>query len=312
MKISVIIPVYNVEKYLASCLQSIVNQTFCDWELIAVNDGSSDKSADILRQYAQDDARIKVITQPNGGVSAARNAGLKAAKGDFVCFVDSDDYVHPQMLELLLNAAEKENADAAIASFCREGELSSGTYQLSEIELEYGVADAGYYLQNVHKLNYSVSPKLIRRDFIGNLRFNDWSCAEDWCLNLELAIKGFRYVKLFAPLYVYVMNEASISHSPFSRKKLESYCAEAEYFYEKYHDDKAFAVLRKDFFRRLCLMAIGEARKAQSQSERHKLRREYASRLLRLYKCGAFDMRQFLLRQKIKFWLFVLRGMLKI
>ena len=312
MKISVIIPVYNVEKYLQKCLESIVNQTFCDWELIAVNDGSSDKSADILRQYAERDMRIKVISQSNKGLGAARNAGLEAAKGDFVCFIDSDDYVHPQMLELLLEVAEKENAEVAIASFCGEGELFAGMYQSSEIEQECGVADVGYYLQNVHKLNYSVYPKLIKRELIGNVRFGDWSCAEDWCFNLELAIKGFCYVKLFVPLYVYVMNEASISHSPFSRKKLESYCAEAEYFYEKYHDDKAFAVLRKDFFRRLCLMAIGEARKAQSRSERHKLRREYASRLLRLYKCGAFDMRQFLLRQKIKFWLFVLRGMLKI
>ena len=123
MKISVIIPVYNVEKYLQKCLESIVNQTFCDWELIAVNDGSSDKNSDILRQYAEYDTRIKVINQQNSGVSAARNAGLDVAKGDFVCFIDSDDYVHPQMLELLLNAAEKENADVAIASFCGEGEL---------------------------------------------------------------------------------------------------------------------------------------------------------------------------------------------
>ena len=312
MKISVILPVYNVEKYLAACLESIENQSFNDWELIAVNDGSLDKSADILRQYAERDTRIKVISQSNKGLGAARNAGLEAAKGDFVCFVDSDDYVHPQMLELLLNAAEKENADVAIASFCSEGELFAGKYHLDKIEQECGDADAGYYLQNVHKLNYSVYPKLIKRKLIGDLRFGDWIGAEDWGFNLELAIKGFHYVKLFVPLYVYVMNASSISHSPFSRKKLESYCAEAEYFYEKYHDDAAFAVLRKRFFRRMALMTIGEARKPQSRSERRKLRREYAPRLLRLYKNGVFDMRQFLLRQKVKFWFFMVRGMLKI
>lgn len=312
MKISVIIPVYNVEKYLVSCLQSIVNQTINDWELIAVNDGSSDKSADILEQYAQDDARILVISQSNKGVGAARNAGLKAAKGDFVCFVDADDYVHPQMLELLLEAAEKENAEVAIASFCSEGEFFAGKYHLNEVEQECGVADAGYYLQNVHKLNYSVSPKLIKRELIGNVRFGDWIGAEDWGFNLELAIKGFRYVKLFLPLYAYVMNDFSISHLPFSRKKLESYCAEAEYFYEKYHDDEAFVVLREHFFRRMLLMAIGEARKPQGRQQKRELRGRYAPRIWRLYKGGAFDMRQFLLRQKIKFWLFVLRGMLKI
>ena len=312
MKISVIIPVYNVEKYLGKCLESVKNQTISDWELIAVDDGSSDKSADILRQYAGRDARIKVITQSNSGVSAARNAGLEAAKGDFVCFIDSDDFIHPQMLELLLNAAEKENADVAIASFCKEGELSSRTYQLSEIEQECGVVNAGYYLQNVHRLNYSVSPKLIRRQFIGNLRFKDWSCAEDWCFNLELAIKGFRYVKLFAPLYVYVVNNGSISHLPFSLKKLESYCAEVEYFYEKYNGDKAFEALREDFFRRLILMAIGEVRKAGSRKLKRDLRRKYAPRLLRIYQNGLLPPHKLILRQKVKFWLFVCRGMLKI
>ena len=91
MKISVIVPVYNTEAYLAECLDSLINQTWTDLEIICVNDGSSDNSAAILAKYAEKDIRIRVITQENGGLSAARNSGLRAAAGDYVCFVDSDD-----------------------------------------------------------------------------------------------------------------------------------------------------------------------------------------------------------------------------
>lgn len=99
MKVSVIIPVYNVEKYLESCLESIKSQTFTDYELILINDGSTDESVAIMRRYAKTDARIRIIPQSNRGVSAARNLGLSVAEGDYVLFVDSDDTILPDALE---------------------------------------------------------------------------------------------------------------------------------------------------------------------------------------------------------------------
>lgn len=99
MKVSVIIPVYNVEKYLESCLESIKSQTFTDYELILINDGSTDESVAIMRRYAKTDARIRIISQSNRGVSAARNLGLSVAEGDYVLFVDSDDTILPDALE---------------------------------------------------------------------------------------------------------------------------------------------------------------------------------------------------------------------
>lgn len=99
MKVSVIIPVYNVEKYLESCLESIKSQTFTDYELILINDGSTDESFAIMRRYAERDARIRIISQSNRGVSAARNLGLSVAEGDYVLFVDSDDTILPDALE---------------------------------------------------------------------------------------------------------------------------------------------------------------------------------------------------------------------
>lgn len=99
MKVSVIIPVYNVEKYLESCLESIKSQTFTDYELILINDGSTDESVAIMRRYAKTDARIRIISQSNRGVSAARNLGLSVAEGEYVLFVDSDDTILPDALE---------------------------------------------------------------------------------------------------------------------------------------------------------------------------------------------------------------------
>ena len=111
VKISIIIPVYNVEKYLHECLDSIINQTFKDLEIICVDDGSTDKSSEILEEYEQKDKRFTVISQPNKGVSAARNRGMQQAKGKYIMFVDSDDYIASNACELIYNSAEEKRCD---------------------------------------------------------------------------------------------------------------------------------------------------------------------------------------------------------
>ena len=101
IKISIIIPVYNVEKYLRECLDSVCKQTFVEWEAICVNDGSTDRSATILEEYAEREGRLKIITQQNGGLSSARNTGLETARGEYVLFLDSDDWLESHALEIL-------------------------------------------------------------------------------------------------------------------------------------------------------------------------------------------------------------------
>ena len=100
-KYTVVIPVYNVEAYLRQCLDSVAHQTFPDWEAICVNDGSTDGSATILEDYASKDGRFKIVAQPNRGLSAARNTGMDAAKGEYILFLDSDDWLEPNALEVL-------------------------------------------------------------------------------------------------------------------------------------------------------------------------------------------------------------------
>ena len=110
-KISVIIPVYNVEKFLSRCLDSVLDQTFKDFEVVCINDGSTDRSEEILQEYAKKDQRIKVFTQNNQGAAVARNKALQYASGDFVFFLDSDDMIHRQAFSLLVSLAEDSNAE---------------------------------------------------------------------------------------------------------------------------------------------------------------------------------------------------------
>lgn len=111
--VSVIVPVYNAEKYLTECMESILNQSYSDIEVIAINDGSTDASADILEHYAHADSRVRVITQPNRGVSAGRNTGIAAARGEYICFVDADDVLYTDAICALMESARVSNAQIA-------------------------------------------------------------------------------------------------------------------------------------------------------------------------------------------------------
>ena len=115
--VSVIIPIYNMEAYLARCLDSVLNNTYRNLEIICVDDGSTDGSAEILRAYAEKDSRIVPIFKENGGVSSARNAGLDRMTGEYVTFVDPDDFVHPQYVELLYRALKESGTEIAICGF---------------------------------------------------------------------------------------------------------------------------------------------------------------------------------------------------
>jgi glycosyltransferase involved in cell wall biosynthesis len=121
-KVSIIVPIYNMEDYLDRCLRSLLRQTLSSIEIIAVNDGSQDASLDILLQFAEYDSRIVIIDKANGGVSAARNDGVKAAKGQYIGFVDPDDWIHDHMYEELYYAAVQENIDIAMCTYIREFE----------------------------------------------------------------------------------------------------------------------------------------------------------------------------------------------
>ena len=117
--ISIIIPMYGVEKYLRRCLDSVMNQTFTDWQAICVDDGSPDNSGKIAEEYAKRDKRFMVIHQDNGGLSDARNMGMKHATGEYIMFLDSDDFIHPQTMEMTYYMARRDDTDIVTYTYDR-------------------------------------------------------------------------------------------------------------------------------------------------------------------------------------------------
>ena len=132
--ISVIIPVYNSEKYLTRCLDSILANTYKNIEVICVNDGSTDNSAKLLNEYAIKDRRMRIIHKSNGGLSSARNAGLREIKGKFLTFIDSDDWIHPQYFEILENAIVNDDTDAVICCFKQSNDVESVKFEKIDLQ----------------------------------------------------------------------------------------------------------------------------------------------------------------------------------
>lgn len=179
--ISVIIPVYNVEAYLSKCIDSVRNQTYRNLEILLVNDGSTDYCESICERYAALDARIKVIHKENGGLSDARNAGIEAARGEFLGFVDSDDWIDEDMYELLYNLISEYEADIAI---CRIREVSGKEIidgSTNDLVVCNG-AEALMFMatqKNDYRFNHTVTNKLIRKELIQDARFPVGTLVED-------------------------------------------------------------------------------------------------------------------------------------
>lgn len=219
-KISVVVPVYNAEQYLVRCLDSILAQTHGALEVILVDDGSKDQSGAICDDYAAKDSRVAVIHQENAGPSAARNAGLRRAGGDYVCFVDSDDYIDEDYCEYLLALALQHGADIVQCAAMEEG--SRGIRVLGpaqDIFLEKGIADMqGRHWHAYGNANWG---KIYRRAILQDARFDERCCiGEDLHFNFQALRKAGAVVMGTAPKYHYVLTEGSLFRAAPSRERL--------------------------------------------------------------------------------------------
>lgn len=214
--ISVIVPVYNAEKFLSECIDSILSQTHSNLEIILVNDGSSDTSGEICDEYAKRDSRIKVIHQQNGGVCVARNKGLDIAEGEFVFFMDSDDYFpDSETLEVLYRDAVSNNADMAVGRM-RAGH-DKGVLNDS-VEIWTGKQGLIKGLEDTPAL-YGCCSKLFKTELIKDIRFVEGRKAhEDGYFEFLALIKLPRITVRNRFTYVYRNNPASASHASFSDK----------------------------------------------------------------------------------------------
>ncbi len=229
VKISVVIPVYNVEAYLRECVDSVLDQTFQDFEIILVDDGATDSSGAICDEYAQKDERIRVIHQPNGGLSAARNTGLDAATGKYVYFLDSDDYIRQDSLKLLFDLAEQEQADVVFFDahvFFTDCEPDPKVYQYHRTK-DYGTKPGKLMLLELldtDEYRTAVPLMLFRRDYMlqHDLRFRVGILHEDELFTFYVYNADGKIVHCHEELYARRMRAASIMTGASMRKRYDS------------------------------------------------------------------------------------------
>lgn len=223
--VSIIIPIYNVEDYLDRCISSVTAQSYTNLEIILVNDGSSDNSGAICEKWAENDPRIRVLHWANGGVSAARNAGLSAAKGSWIIQLDSDDYLSPVAVDHLLRTAETTGTDMVICDFVKGSEETYpfGDVPLAQAQIVDGVTAVRHiYADDHNALRYAVPwCRLCHRRLYEGVRYPTGKIFEDIYTTHKLLYRCNRIAILDEPLFYYYQRPGSIMNTSFSMKKLD-------------------------------------------------------------------------------------------
>lgn len=232
--ISIIIPVYNAEKYLADCLNSVLEQTFTDWETILVNDGSSDGSGEICRSYCEKDPRVRLFEQKNSGVSAARNLGMQYCRGDYLFFMDADDTILPNTLARVYAVAQEQNVPLICfqhQKITQQSEIKSVVPQGAGRTCSGEEAMELFLKEQV--VGISICGKLIKRSMAQQIVFEEGRASnEDKYFLFEVLQRVDRVVILEEPYYCYWTRVNSATTSPFNKKWFDGY-----YFAQKIYSE---------------------------------------------------------------------------
>lgn len=237
-RISIIVPVYKVEAYLDKCVQSIVDQTYRNLEIILVDDGSPDRCGEICDAWAAKDNRIKVIHKQNGGLSDARNAGMAIATGVYMGFIDSDDYIAPDMYRLLLERMTADGSDIAACGV--EMVFEDGTPSRMLTPAGSHVLDNGQAMESIVRERYLLQPvwyKLYKTDLIRDIPFAVGKYHEDVFWSWQAVARAKKVSTFDTPCYYYLQRSGSIMGEKFSEKRLdaiEAKCLRLDYLMSHY------------------------------------------------------------------------------
>lgn len=231
-EISIIVPVYNVEKYLENCIESILNQTFKDFELILVDDGSTDNSGKICDIYEKKDSRIKVIHKNNGGLSSARNAGLDIACGKYVGFIDSDDSIHPRMYEILYDLIKKYESDISCCNYKKIYDIFKDEYEnvnsLEVIEMSNIEAIKNLYDKEIGVKLVIACNKLYRKNLFDNIRYKVGRVHEDEFMAHRILYNCKKITYVDNELYYYLQREGSIMSQISYKRKVDTLLSKSD------------------------------------------------------------------------------------
>ena len=223
--ISIIIPVYNTEKYIERCLQSVLAQTYQQFEIIIVDDGSTDKSIEICKKYALKTSKIKIVQIKNSGQSVARNVGIKNALGDYICFVDSDDWIDCRLLEKSVSCLHTYNCDivkfTSIITSSEQSKLESKDYDIEVYNASGALYE--YFFGDEKKLRVQVWSGIYKKTLFHNLEFPRGKVFEDSYVTPQLLAKAQKTVYVGYPGYFYFMRAESTMHIGVTESKIAAY-----------------------------------------------------------------------------------------
>lgn len=217
--ISVIVPIYNVEKYLEKCLKSICNQTYHNLDIVLVDDGSTDNSSTICDNYTQKDKRIQTIHKKNGGLSDARNCGISHSKGDYLIFVDSDDYIDLDMIKMLYNNLIEMDADISVCGYNMIYNNRVVPICDGKTRVVYSPLDALKVLLKRENMGVIACNKLYKKGIFHNVRYPVGQHFEDINTTYKLIVASHKIVYTPRPMYYYVQRETSINGMNFQTQK---------------------------------------------------------------------------------------------
>ncbi len=278
-EISVIVPVYKVEKYLKEALDSLYFQTFQDFEAILVDDGSPDSCPQIIDEYTKKDKRFFAVHQSNQGLSMARNNGLKKATGKYIYFFDSDDVMHPQLLEIAHDFAKRYDADLVSFEFQK---LKTPTPQITLIDsskIKHILCNQPLYLGTKKKgkrISFNAWSKLYKREVIKDLSFITGIHFEDYPFTFAVLAKHPKTVVLNTELYFYRINPNSISNQNVNAKQVEDYQTGIDSIYEIYkasHLKKELDFLKRTFIPIILKEQLKKCNEATGQNKENMLLR---------------------------------------
>ncbi|MBO5167936.1 MAG: glycosyltransferase family 2 protein [Phascolarctobacterium sp.] len=270
-EISVIIPVYNVEDWLPKCLDSVLKQTFCDFEAICINDGSPDNSLKILEQYAKSDARIKIISQKNQGLSMARNNGFLNSTGKYIYFLDSDDEIHYQTLEIVYKLSQMHNARLVCWEFTSNdiNKFHNRKFDINnlDINVSHSPISLGTHKEK-YSINFNVCTKLYKRELLTGIEFISGIHFEDVPHTFAILSKYPKTVVVHEQLYFYRRNPNSITNQKANPQQIKDYITGLQYIYELYVDanmHKELQFLSKNFIPNILQQQLGRCRHSTTE-----------------------------------------------
>lgn len=240
-KISVVVPIYNVELFLERCLDSLIRQSYRNLELILINDGSTDKSGEICEIYKKRDNRIKVVHKNNGGLSEARNVGIDHATGDYIAFIDSDDWIHEEYFSILYNILQKTRSNIAVCDFLKVYESNNLDYEIKDLDCSVQIFSRNEALNalagDLYVQMVIACGKLYERSLFEEIRFPLGKLHEDEFVTYKLFANSEKIVYTSLKIYYYWQRSDSIMGQKFT---LKSRTDAFDAFYEKivfYNDE---------------------------------------------------------------------------